>query len=68
MRTRSTKARQQVLAPSSDQSGRAPRDIRRSRIGPSCAAVATLADQGYYESKELQAEFDEILKRFAATY
>lgn len=41
---------------------------RRVLVGPECAKVAKLADEGYYDSGEIEPLLDEVLKRFAESY
>lgn len=41
---------------------------RRVLVGPECAKVAKLADEGYYDSGEIEPLLDAALKRFAETY
>jgi transposase len=41
---------------------------RRVLVGPECARVAKLADEGYYESGDIEPLLDEALKRFAEHY
>lgn len=41
---------------------------RRVLVGPECAKVAKLADEGYYDSGEIEPLLDLALKRFAESY